>query len=453
MARFTEIKPPSNILLSSKRCFLVNGQISFEDVRKLNALDSEIYLILNNTKGQNSEIVSLIDGKKAKFCVLGGLDYLNKRKYLGDVYIERTIINPRNLGNIIKIFESIERKIDYSWTESQKCMYVYKILCEAMFYNEGSISRSLNGLLYNRAVCSGFALIFKEMMDRIGIECLYQNVPSSHSWNAVKLDGSYYLLDLTWDVCNKTKDGKCSFNYFCTQDSKSFYKDPYHNITNESEEIIVPAKAKTKKQIQDDLEMISRPKHLYTHEMKHYANSNGENFDYIYMGESAGLDIYVVRKDENINYFYVDKKDNFKKYLNNYDLSVACSYYKHNLSKKDLPDNVKHLSRYTRDDGSNFILCQTNKKLNGGVKEYFLIEPSTINGRKVLKRCSIISENDLINNKDATFKHNVANHLLSQDRVDRKVNHYNGYVGFVSGNTVYYNRQFETENLGIQNRL
>ncbi len=460
MARFVEVKAPSSSLtLSSKRCFLVNGQITFEDVNQLNSLNQPILLLLNNTKGQNSEIISLIDGRNIKFSVLGGLDYINKRKYLDDKYINRTILYPKNLSNIIKIFESIERKIDYSWTESQKCMYVYRSLCESMFYNNGSdfingldVSRSLNGLLYNRAVCAGFALIFKEMMDRLGIYCLYQNVPSNHSWNAVRLDGDYYLLDLTWDVCNKSRDGKCTFEYFGTQDSKDFYSHWAHDIRSQSEEIVIPSKVKTKNQIQNDLEIISRPKTLYTHEMKHYSNPNGDSYNYIYLGESAGLDIYVAERNNAINYFYTDKNDDFRKYLSDKALSTACSYNDHNLSKNELPANIKRLSRYSRDDGSNFLLCQTNKKFNSNVKEYLMIEPTLIGGKKVLKRTSIISENDLVNNKNADFKHIVANRLLSPERVSRKIQYFNGYVGFVSGNMICYDRTFETEELGIQNR-
>ncbi len=453
MARYTEVKPPSNLMISSNRCFIVNGQISYEDVSRINSFDETIILIMANTKGQNSDALRMLDGKKVTISVVGGLDYLNKRKYSSDEYIDRTLIEPGSLAEIIKIIESIERKIVFSWTETQKCMFVYKTLCEKMSYAECVCSRSLSGLLYNRAVCHGLSLIFKEMMDRLGIQCLYQNIPNTHSWNAVKLDGDYYLLDLAWDINTREEQGRCTFAYFGMQDGKTLYSDPSHNITDVPEEIVVPAKAMSSEKIQDDLEVISRPKFLYTHNMKHHTNLKGEQFDYMYLGESSGLDIYAVVRDNAINYFYATKDDDIIKHLNDNALSSSCAYSEHCLGRAELTPSVKHLSRFTRNDGSSFIVCQTNKKLGGDVKEYFLIEPVVINGKKALKRCSVISESDLVGNKDADFKRVVADGLLSRERLERKVKYYNGYVGYVLGNSVYYDRQFETDKLGIQNRL
>ena len=460
MARFEKIISPKNLLLSSRTCYFVKGEITFDDVNKLNSLNENIFLILENTRGQNSEIIKTIDGSKIQFSVMGGIDYIHKKKYAKDDYISRTIYNPKNLSNIIKIFENMERKIDYSWTESQKCMYVYKTLCESMYYgenqffiNECDVARSNNALFYNLAVCSGFALIFKEAMDRLGIECYYQNLIKRHSWNAVKLDGAYHLLDLTWDVCNKSNEGMCTFSYFCNQDGKQFYNDESHNISNDSEEIAIPATSMSKEQVKENLEVISRPKELYSHEMRHTINSEKEEFDYIYLGESAGLDIYAIRRDEKINYFYINKGENIRKSLNDRDLNLVCSRYNHNISRGELPSNVKHLSRYSRKDGSNFIICQTNKKLDGGVKEFLVIEPATINGKHVLKRTSIISESDLVDCKDEKFKYVVANSLLSEERLKRKIKNFNGYVGYVSSDyAIYYDKDFEVNNLGIQNR-
>ena len=92
----------------------------------------------------------------------------------------------------------------------------------------------------------------------------------------------------------------------------------YHNNSNNdckdlllSENLSNNSKVKTKNQIQNDLEIISRPKTLYTHEMKHYSNPNGDSYNYIYLGESAGLDIYVAERNNSINYFYTDKNDDF----------------------------------------------------------------------------------------------------------------------------------------------
>ncbi len=54
-------------------------------------------------------------------------------------------------------------------------------------------------------VCQGYAYAFKYLCDRAGIECvvvsgtLYQSLdePGPHAWNAVKIDGSWYGVDVT----------------------------------------------------------------------------------------------------------------------------------------------------------------------------------------------------------------------------------------------------------------
>ena len=380
------------------------------------------------------------------------MNYLNKKKFTDYEYIYRTFYTPRNLCNIIKAYESIERKINYSWTESQKCMFVYKSLADAMHYTKSNeaeyvdnvdVARSLNGLLYKRAVCSGFALIFKEAMDRIGIECYYQNKSHDHSWNGVMLDGKYYLVDLTWDVCNKTDE--CGFMYFCRQDGKTFYSNKHHDISNEKEEIVLPAKAMDIDKLRDDYSKILNSKTIYSKEMMTYTNSSGETYNYMLLGEKNGILTYVIRHNDDIDCFYINKDSDIRRALTKEILNTASSSYEH---------DIKRFARYQRRDGSNFLLCKTSTKLKNGINEYIIIEPTEKNGKPCLKRSTILSENDLINVNEPHFKHVIADYLLSEDRLKRKINYYNGYVGYATNNSeVYYNRDFEIAELGIQNRL
>lgn len=73
--------------------------------------------------------------------------------------------------------------IDPNWNEFEKAMFLYNALVVDMTYvNESKKTkslettiRSLNGILYGNLVCAGFALVYKEMLDRIGIKNYYQN--------------------------------------------------------------------------------------------------------------------------------------------------------------------------------------------------------------------------------------------------------------------------------------
>lgn len=67
-------------------------------------------------------------------------------------------------------------------------------------------------LLKNKStVCTGYAYVLKQMANYAGIECIIVNGyglatikrfkegdPPNHSWNAVKLNGKWYLCDATW---------------------------------------------------------------------------------------------------------------------------------------------------------------------------------------------------------------------------------------------------------------
>lgn len=80
-----------------------------------------------------------------------------------------------------------------------------------------------------KAVCTGFALLFKCLLVRAGVDV--RNVKGyartqdsdagmpvrrmSHEWNAVSLDGDWYLFDLTWAE-NTARDNQSNDYYFLT---------------------------------------------------------------------------------------------------------------------------------------------------------------------------------------------------------------------------------------------
>lgn len=61
------------------------------------------------------------------------------------------------------------------------------------------------GALAERScVCQGFAQAFKLLMDQLGINC--KSITSQdHEWNAVQIDGAWFVLDTTWDADSTDK--------------------------------------------------------------------------------------------------------------------------------------------------------------------------------------------------------------------------------------------------------
>jgi len=106
-------------------------------------------------------------------------------------------------------------------TDLAKARSVYAWITSHIRYDESAFSgrryssevdyadRTLRS---RRAVCTGFALLFKHILGRTGIPVVTikgyartndsdagQPIPQmDHEWNAVQLDGDWYLLDIAW---------------------------------------------------------------------------------------------------------------------------------------------------------------------------------------------------------------------------------------------------------------
>ncbi len=88
------------------------------------------------------------------------------------------------------------------------------------------------GVFVNRsAVCQGYALAYKYLLNQVGIEChMVTSDAMNHAWNLIKLDGQYYQVDVTWDDPVWDLVGRASHGYmFCSdtvfQDEKHKHRD------------------------------------------------------------------------------------------------------------------------------------------------------------------------------------------------------------------------------------
>ena len=373
--------------------------------------DQEILILLENTKLQQAKILEEC-GKNypnIKYSVLGGLNPI-KKKFNTKNYQQRTYFTGIELSKIIKIFSSIERNIELSWTETQKAMFVYKELCNYMQYSEIEVNnkdyaRGLGGLLYKKAVCSGFSMIYKEALDRLGIECHYQNRKGYHSWNIAKLDGEYRALELTWDTSNKSKNG-CEFLFF--NRDKNFYGNPKHNIDNELEETkykIVPYSIE---------------------ELK-------KNCEIILNKRIKQIPVIQTKNNQIIMDEVKIEKIPVKFYLENGIINL-------------LTKNINLIyKQFIRNDNTSFIIIKSNTEKYKGTNKYFIIEPR----ENYFCASTIYTETEL-HKLPLEFDTTIANGLLGKDRLKEKIKNYNGYVGYIGNNyQIYYNTDFEKENLNI----
>ena len=174
-----EYKVEKYSFLTSGDWYKVDGVLTIDDINNINQLNKETYLIFENTKNLDVDVLKQINNHNIKFSLIGGNDYINKNKFMKDDYVKRTIVEKDHLIDIIEYFEKIESQIDKSWNETQKCMFLYDCIVkdfkyednyDSIFKNRIEPERGLNGILYKKLVCAGFSQVFKEGLDRFGIE-------------------------------------------------------------------------------------------------------------------------------------------------------------------------------------------------------------------------------------------------------------------------------------------
>ncbi|MBR4108756.1 MAG: hypothetical protein IKK41_00305 [Oscillospiraceae bacterium] len=120
--------------------------------------------------------------------------YYDRTEYAYDLY-EQTVQ------------DIIDQVIVENMTQWEMALAVHDYLIVNSCYDE-TLQRNTNyDLLVNgTAVCSGYAMAYMDIMNRLGIECRFvESQPMLHAWNLVKIDGSWYHVDVTHD--DPTPDG------------------------------------------------------------------------------------------------------------------------------------------------------------------------------------------------------------------------------------------------------
>lgn len=70
------------------------------------------------------------------------------------------------------------------------------------------------------AVCDGYALAYKYLLNKQGIEChMVTSTAMAHAWNMVVLDGEYYQVDVTWDDPVWDRVGNVCHTYMLRSDA------------------------------------------------------------------------------------------------------------------------------------------------------------------------------------------------------------------------------------------
>lgn len=142
-------------------------------------------------------------------------------------------------------------------TDIEKMLSIHDYLVDTITYSKDgdlsdlstfpdSVFTPYGALVNGNAVCQGYALAFKLLCDRAGIEDCGYALTSTHIWNIVKLGDNYYHVDATHDDPTKinfstgesTTIERVYHNHFLASDSqwRSLYGSDYDFWTTDRPE-------------------------------------------------------------------------------------------------------------------------------------------------------------------------------------------------------------------------
>lgn len=129
--------------------------------------------------------------------------------------------------------------IDEAATEYDKVKYVYDTIVRSTDYDlQAPDNQNIYSVFVGHSsVCQGYAKAAQYLLNRLGVACtLVQGSVEEgqgHAWNLVKVDGSFYYMDVTWgDASYQAQDGtaimeaqlpEINYDYLCITTNQLLY--------------------------------------------------------------------------------------------------------------------------------------------------------------------------------------------------------------------------------------
>ncbi|MBQ5310639.1 MAG: chitobiase/beta-hexosaminidase C-terminal domain-containing protein [Oscillospiraceae bacterium] len=122
--------------------------------------------------------------------------------------------------------------------------YLARKIAENVEYKTSEYDQSMmSAVYYGSSVCTGYAFTMEYLCEKIGIDCFIitcgrdVNDKQSHAWNAVKLNGVWYLADITWYDDIERKNGTLTGSLdelYLNKSSASFLSADNHYFGKDS---------------------------------------------------------------------------------------------------------------------------------------------------------------------------------------------------------------------------
>lgn len=139
------------------------------------------------------------------FFVDGSFAYdVNSQGNIKNLY-PRYVMSGQDRANAFEFCETELEKILFympdGMNEFDKALYLHDYICMNFDYDEKCENGDMYLMLKNKVgTCQGYTYLFLELARRVNLECdVVYSDSMRHIWNALKIDGEWYHIDLTWD--------------------------------------------------------------------------------------------------------------------------------------------------------------------------------------------------------------------------------------------------------------
>lgn len=141
-----------------------------------------------------------------------------------------------------RVAEIVANVSEYA-DDYERLLYIHDEIVTNCTYQDGSAQAysAYGCLVEGKAVCQGYATAFFRLCSEMGIECMpifgkdnsSGGGGTSHMWNKVKLGGSWYNVDITWDDPTFSSEiaDYVRYDFFCVTDAIMLKE---HTVTDSS---------------------------------------------------------------------------------------------------------------------------------------------------------------------------------------------------------------------------
>lgn len=120
----------------------------------------------------------------------------------------------------------IAAKVNPAWSDEEKALFLHDYLAAQYNYDYAALNGietrqysehySALGLLLNgKAVCQGYSELYAILLNKVGVPARFVSSDDlNHAWNYVRIGGTWYHVDVTWDDCYQNRAGIMTHDFF-----------------------------------------------------------------------------------------------------------------------------------------------------------------------------------------------------------------------------------------------